>query len=108
MLDSMTYEEANSRLANWIRQRSRWIKGYLLTSLVHMRSPRRLYRDLGFKGSVEFFGAFVGGPFVALVSADLLDHAAALGRRSRHGSPSSSPAGSITRASPASSSGPSC
>ena len=68
MLESTTYEEANSRLPNWIRQRSRWIKGYFLTIIVHTRSPRRLYRDLGFKGSVEFFGAFVGGPFVALVS----------------------------------------
>ena len=68
MLESTTYEEANSRLPNWIRQRSRWIKGYFQTILVHTRSPRRLYRDLGFKRTVEFFGAFVGGPFVALVS----------------------------------------
>lgn len=68
MLESTTYEEANSRLPNWIRQRSRWMKGYFQTILVHTRSPRRLYRDLGFKGTVEFFAAFVGGPFVALVS----------------------------------------
>jgi glycosyltransferase XagB len=37
MLDSTTYEEANSRVGNWIRQRSRWIKGYLQTVLVHTR-----------------------------------------------------------------------
>lgn len=39
IIDSITYEEANSNLKNWIRQRSRWIKGYLQTYLVHMRSP---------------------------------------------------------------------
>lgn len=39
IIDSMTYEEANSNLKNWIRQRSRWIKGYLQTYLVHMRNP---------------------------------------------------------------------
>jgi cellulose synthase/poly-beta-1,6-N-acetylglucosamine synthase-like glycosyltransferase len=37
MLDSTTYEEANPNLRNWIRQRSRWIKGYMQTLLVHTR-----------------------------------------------------------------------
>jgi cellulose synthase/poly-beta-1,6-N-acetylglucosamine synthase-like glycosyltransferase/transposase len=41
VLDSTTYEEANSQVKNWIRQRSRWIKGYLLTYLVYMRQPLR-------------------------------------------------------------------
>lgn len=39
IVDSTTYEEANSRVKNWIRQRSRWIKGYMQTYLVHMREP---------------------------------------------------------------------
>jgi cellulose synthase/poly-beta-1,6-N-acetylglucosamine synthase-like glycosyltransferase len=39
ILDSMTYEEANSDVRNWIRQRSRWIKGYMQTYLVHFRRP---------------------------------------------------------------------
>ena len=39
MIDSTTLEEANSELGNWIRQRSRWIKGYIQTWLVHMRHP---------------------------------------------------------------------
>ena len=38
ILDSTTWEEANSRVGNWIRQRSRWIKGYLQTHLAHTRS----------------------------------------------------------------------
>jgi cellulose synthase/poly-beta-1,6-N-acetylglucosamine synthase-like glycosyltransferase len=47
MMVSVTEEEANSRIGNWIRQRSRWIKGYYQTWLVHMRSPRRLWSELG-------------------------------------------------------------
>ncbi len=39
IIDSITYEEANSHLGNWIRQRSRWIKGYMQTYLVHTRKP---------------------------------------------------------------------
>lgn len=37
IIDSVTLEEANSRVGNWIRQRSRWIKGYMQTYLVHTR-----------------------------------------------------------------------
>jgi cellulose synthase/poly-beta-1,6-N-acetylglucosamine synthase-like glycosyltransferase/glycosyltransferase involved in cell wall biosynthesis/O-antigen/teichoic acid export membrane protein len=44
IIDSMTYEEASSTLKNWIRQRSRWIKGYLQTYLVHMRNPLDLVK----------------------------------------------------------------
>lgn len=47
MMLSVTEEEANSRVGNWIRQRSRWIKGYFQTWLVHMRSPWQLWRELG-------------------------------------------------------------
>jgi cellulose synthase/poly-beta-1,6-N-acetylglucosamine synthase-like glycosyltransferase len=59
-LESTTYEEANSRLKNWIRQRSRWIKGYMQTLLVHTRHPLALYREVGLKG-ILFFLATVGG-----------------------------------------------
>jgi cellulose synthase/poly-beta-1,6-N-acetylglucosamine synthase-like glycosyltransferase len=44
MLDSTTYEEANPRLRNWVRQRSRWIKGYMQTLLVHVRGGWDLKR----------------------------------------------------------------
>jgi cellulose synthase/poly-beta-1,6-N-acetylglucosamine synthase-like glycosyltransferase len=47
LFDSNTYEEANTRLWNWVRQRSRWIKGWLQTWLVHNRHPLRLWNDLG-------------------------------------------------------------
>lgn len=39
IIDSTTLEEANSNTKNWIRQRSRWIKGYMQTYFVHMRDP---------------------------------------------------------------------
>lgn len=47
VLDSTTLEEANSDFVNWVRQRSRWYKGYLQTWLVHMRHPVRLWREVG-------------------------------------------------------------
>lgn len=40
IIDSDTHEEANSDLKNWFWQRTRWIKGYMQTYLVHMRRPR--------------------------------------------------------------------
>lgn len=37
VIDSTTMEEANSQVLNWYGQRSRWIKGYIQTYLVHVR-----------------------------------------------------------------------
>lgn len=39
VINSTTLEEANSDLHNWFGQRSRWIKGYMQTYLIHMRNP---------------------------------------------------------------------
>jgi len=66
MIDSTTYEEANSRVYNWIRQRSRWIKGYVQTYLVHMRDPLQLWRVLGTRGFLSF-QLVVGGTFFVLL-----------------------------------------
>ncbi len=66
-LDSTTFEEANSRVGNWIRQRSRWIKGYMQTYLVHMRHPVRLARRIGIRAFLGF-QFFIGGAFVAPLS----------------------------------------
>jgi cellulose synthase/poly-beta-1,6-N-acetylglucosamine synthase-like glycosyltransferase len=68
ILDSITFEEANSDFVNWVKQRSRWYKGYLQTWLVHMRDPRQLWRDLGARGFIGF-SLFVGGtPLIALIN----------------------------------------
>ena len=47
MLDSVTWEEALPVLRRWFRQRSHWIKGYLLTGLVLLRAPLRTARAMG-------------------------------------------------------------
>ncbi|WP_372837237.1 glycosyltransferase family 2 protein [Puniceibacterium confluentis] len=47
LLPTVTREEANNRCWPWIRQRSRWLKGYMITYTVHMRHPQRLLRTLG-------------------------------------------------------------
>ncbi len=54
ILNSITLEEANSDLINWIRQRSRWYKGYLQTMIVHLRSPLVLRREIGVVATLRF------------------------------------------------------
>jgi glycosyltransferase XagB len=61
VISSITEEEANFRLMPWIRQRSRWLKGYLLTWLNHMRSPGQLWRDLGPVGFLGLNVLLLGG-----------------------------------------------
>jgi len=68
MLDSYTYEEANKRLPSWIRQRSRWNKGYVQTYLVHMRYPRKLVQEMGWKNFFYFQLTFGGNIFLPLVN----------------------------------------
>ncbi len=75
VLNSTTYEEATSRLKGWLFQRSRWIKGYMQTYLVHMRHPLQTLRRRGIR---KFFSlqVIVGGwtavllvnPFMWLLS----------------------------------------
>ena len=47
---STTLEEAPITFLPWLRQRSRWMKGWMQTWSVHMRDPRRLWRDCGWRG----------------------------------------------------------
>ena len=47
VLSSTTWEEAASTLHAWIPQRSRWVKGYWQTLLVHTRQPMRAFREFG-------------------------------------------------------------
>lgn len=56
----VTEEEANARLWPWVRQRSRWLKGYAMTWFVHMRQPGRLARDLGWKRLAGMQVLFLG------------------------------------------------
>ena len=60
LLDTTTKEEANCRPVNCIKQRSRWLKGYAITWAVHMRQPRRLWRQMGARGFWGFNTLFLG------------------------------------------------
>lgn len=60
MIDTVTQEEANCHVLPWIKQRSRWLKGYAMTWTVHMRRPLILLRDLGVKRFCAFQIQFLG------------------------------------------------
>ncbi|HEX7776258.1 MAG TPA: glycosyltransferase family 2 protein [Parvibaculum sp.] len=67
IIRSTTQEEANCQLDNWLRQRSRWIKGWMQTYLVRMRHPIRLYRALGLRGFIGFQLIIGGSSLSSLV-----------------------------------------
>jgi cellulose synthase/poly-beta-1,6-N-acetylglucosamine synthase-like glycosyltransferase len=46
-INTVTYEEANYRLIPWVKQRSRWLKGFFLTALVHFKNPVKLHKEVG-------------------------------------------------------------
>ncbi len=52
MVASTTWEEANKVPVGWVKQRSRWIKGFIITWLTQMRAPRALLNDLGLAGFI--------------------------------------------------------
>jgi cellulose synthase/poly-beta-1,6-N-acetylglucosamine synthase-like glycosyltransferase len=55
-----TAEDAPELWPVWLKQRSRWLKGWMQTWLVHMRQPLRLWRGLGPLGFLTFQILFVG------------------------------------------------
>jgi glycosyltransferase XagB len=83
-IPSTTWEEAPATFTLWRNQRTRWIKGWIQTYLVHTRRPLLLWRDLGFARAVGFH-VYMGGLILsALVhplfyAAVLLDLSLGLG-----------------------------
>lgn len=83
-----TTEEAPAAVTPWVNQRSRWLKGHLITWLVHMRRPRALIAQAGWRGAASLhltvfanvLSALVHGPSVLLgaVLAAMLALAGAL------------------------------
>ncbi|MEI9886779.1 MAG: glycosyltransferase [Rhizomicrobium sp.] len=71
MLDSTTFEEAPNRLDVWLKQRSRWLKGYMQTWLVHTRAPFALVRRAGLAGFFAFH-LFIGGAVAASLANPVL------------------------------------
>lgn len=68
VIDSDTDEEACAEVRPWIRQRTRWIKGYMQTALVHARSPRRLVRQVGIVDAAGFLLLIAGTPLTFLLA----------------------------------------
>ncbi len=56
-IDLPTLEEAPATVWPWMRQRTRWFKGWMQTWLVHSRQPLRLLRELGWR-------RFLGGNLI--------------------------------------------
>ncbi len=67
IINSTTFEEANKRLGNWLRQRSRWIKGYMQTALVFSRDPVALLRRAGLRQTLGFVLLIAGTPLIFLL-----------------------------------------
>lgn len=62
VINSTTMEEANTSIPNFVRQRSRWIKGYMQTTLVHARQPVALIRQIGLRRFLSFVLLIAGTP----------------------------------------------
>jgi cellulose synthase/poly-beta-1,6-N-acetylglucosamine synthase-like glycosyltransferase len=65
-IDTETHEEAPTTVAAWLKQRSRWFKGYMQTWLVHNRRPLELVRAIGLRDAFLFHLFIVGALTAAL------------------------------------------
>ncbi len=61
---SRTYEEAPISLSVWLAQRTRWMKGWMQTFIVHNRHPLVFLHDIGWRNFL-IFQAFVGGMIIS-------------------------------------------
>jgi len=68
IIDSTTWEEACSEWHAWIRQRTRWIKGYMVTTLVQLKHPLQAWRSLGLRGMTGLIGLIAGTPALFLAA----------------------------------------
>ena len=67
VIESTTYEEAPATVRRWHGQRSRWLKGWMQTFLVHMRQPRRSFQQLGPQGFATLLLVVGGNAFIPMV-----------------------------------------
>lgn len=68
VLNSHTYEEAVTEVPSWIRQRSRWVKGFIITWFVTMRHPVKVLKDIGLKNFLIFQTGFGGNFYLPLMN----------------------------------------
>ncbi len=62
VVKSTTWEEATAKVGPWIRQRTRWIKGYIMTAAVNLRHPVQWVSINGWRGLLTMFGLILGTP----------------------------------------------
>ena len=72
VFDSPTLEEAPTRFGAWTAQRSRWLKGWMQTFIVHNRRPLQLWRDLGARPMLAFEVLVLGMILAPLLHAGFL------------------------------------
>ena len=60
--DSVTYGEMPHQVKAWTKQRTRWLKGFMLTALVHTRNPARTWRTFGRAGTATMLTFMAGTP----------------------------------------------
>lgn len=66
VLNSLSQEEATSGFKSWIMQRTRWMKGFVQTSIVHLRHPLRFKNEIG--GWFNLIGFLFTVPGTVLVN----------------------------------------
>ncbi|GLX22829.1 glycosyltransferase [Streptomyces lavendulae] len=66
-IGSVTWEEALGAVRPYVRQRTRWFKGFLLTAVVHTRRPRRTVRRFGVPGLLTLLGIVAGAAVTSFV-----------------------------------------
>ena len=77
-IDCPTFETAPTDFGVWLRQRTRWFKGWYQTLLVHCRHPWRLKQELGSLGLLSFMLMTLGLALSALTNPFLLPALAAI------------------------------
>ena len=66
VVDSITRGEMPHRVKPWTKQRTRWLKGFMLTALVHTRNPARTWRTFGRAGTMTLLAFMAGTPLLYL------------------------------------------
>jgi glycosyltransferase XagB len=69
---SFTHGEMPHRIKAWTKQRTRWLKGFMLTALVHTRNPARTWRAFGRAGTITMLAFMVGTPLLYLAQPVVL------------------------------------
>ncbi|GAA0299303.1 hypothetical protein GCM10010302_42310 [Streptomyces polychromogenes] len=66
-IESITWEEALDTVGPYVRQRTRWFKGFLTTTMVHTRRPGRTLGRFGVPGVLVLLGVVAAAPVTALL-----------------------------------------